>query len=538
MTRIRPFLILLLTLLPLFAAQAQDAPPQFALALADLGSRLNRPITLNDLDAWNYEQNLYSDTAFGCQYVAGEPRPNGISAFTFTFAYQNHTYDYRVAADGSLTFPCDPSMPQGTAATPTPTNCPAGFVGYLPPKLEVGGYGRIGTGGTPNRLRDQPSVNGTQIGLIQPGTTIEIIDGPFCEDQSHIIWWRVDDHGTQGWTAEGQLPNNYFLSPSAATLPAERDLITPDTADTLVPLTSISLAGVRSISIPREQKWIALGGQSGLAVYDLATLNLVANLGDISAPVTAVAFSPDARWLAYATQNGRLTVIDTQTQARTYLIETGSSRINGLAFDSNGNLIAGTGSPTGGASGWEEFALPGGNSLLKPAAESWVRGVGFSPDGTLFAWVDTTLHVVQLPGGAALGTFALQTPGNGGLAWRPSPAGVQPTRQIAFTDGTRVRLENLDTKAEQVYEDDASFTPGAVAFNSDGTLLAAMSIADNPATGSLVNLFAADTGDLIASTPLKASSAMTFSPDGTLLVIAAYDEVLFLGVDNLQIAVG
>jgi hypothetical protein len=115
---------------------------------------------------------------------------------------------------------------------------------------------------------------------------------------------------------------------------------------------------------------------------------------------------------------------------------------------------------------------------------------------------------------------------------------VQPTRQIAFTDGTRVRLENLDTKAEQVYEDDASFTPGAVAFNADGTLLAAMSIADNPATGSLVNLFAADTGDLIASTPLKASSAMTFSPDGTLLVIAAYDEVLFLGVDNLQIAVG
>lgn len=541
MTRIRPLLILLLILLPLVAAQAQDTPPQFALALSSLSSFLGTPLTMQSLDNWSYEQNWYTDTALGCSFVAGTPRPEGVSAFTFLMVYKGVTYDYRVSLDGSMVFPCiregGGQVPAQQGSTPTPSNCPGGFLGYLPPKLEVGGYGRIGTGGTPNRLRDQPSVNGTQIGLIQPGTTVEVIDGPVCEESSHIIWWRVDDHGAQGWTAEGQLPDNYFLSPTAATLPAERDLITPNTADTLVPLTSISLAGVSSISLPSDQKWIALGGQSGLAVYDLTALTLVANLGDITQAVAAVAFSPDGHYLAYATQDGRLTVIDTQTQTRANLVG-GGGRINSLAFNaSSTSLIYGGGSPNGGAAGWAEFVLPGGTPGRKSPATSWVRNVGYSPDGTLFAWLDTSLHVVDASGAPAA-NFSLQAPENGGMAWRPVPAGVQPTRQIAFADGARVGLENLDSHTEQVYEDDASFTPGALSFNRDGSLLAAMSTADNPATGSLVNLFAADTGDLITSTPLKASSAMIFSPDGTLLVVAAFDEVLFLGVDNTMIAVG
>ncbi len=540
MARIRPLILVCLLLLPLFGAQAQNVPPQFALALGDLSNRLNHPITLNDLDAWNYEQNLYTDTTFGCPYVTGEPRPNGISAFTFTFGYKGKNYDYRVAADGSLTFPCDASLPQGSQPTPMATNCPVGYDGYLTPKLEVGGGARIGTGGTPNRLRDQPSINGTQIGLIQPGATVTVIAGPTCEDQSKIIWWRVDDNGTQGWTAEGQLPNNYFLSPSAVTLPAERDLITPDTADSLAPLTTISLAGVSSISIPQDEKQIALGGLSGLAVYNLSDFSLNPLLGDISAPVTAVAFSPDRRYLAYATQGGKLIVADTTTGTRTTLTQISGSRINSLAFipsDAGYNLIMGSGSPTSAAANWEEFALPNGSSLSKMPTASWVRGVAFSPDAAQFAWLDTALHVVQV-NGAAVASFISAQPGNGSLAWRPTPAGSLITHQIAFTDGARVRLENLDAKVEQIYEDDPSFVPGVISFNRDGSLLAAMSIATNAATGSLINLFDVATSDLITSTPLQASSTLTFSPDGTLLVVASFDEVVFLGIDTSQLPVG
>src|SRR3954452_18709573 len=101
MARFRPIiLVLFLMLLPLVGAQAQNVPPQIAFPLANLSSRLGHPITLNTLDSWTYDQNLYYDTALGCPYVAGTPRPEGISGITFLLVYQGTTYDYRVSPDG------------------------------------------------------------------------------------------------------------------------------------------------------------------------------------------------------------------------------------------------------------------------------------------------------------------------------------------------------------------------------------------------------------------------------------------------------
>src|SRR4051794_12923593 len=146
MRRFRPFILFLLLLLPLVSAQAQDLPPQFSQALASLSSFLGRPLTVQDLDNWSFHQDLYTDTALGCQFVAGQPRPEGISGLTFLMIYQGVTYDYRVSADGSIIFPCIADgggqiQPQPTSAA---TNCPPDFAGYLPPKLQVGGQGRIG----------------------------------------------------------------------------------------------------------------------------------------------------------------------------------------------------------------------------------------------------------------------------------------------------------------------------------------------------------------------------------------------------------
>src|SRR5215212_1614344 len=110
MARFRPIIFILFFLLPLIGAQAQDLPPQFALALSSLSSFLGKPLTASDLDNWSFHQDFYTDTALGCQYVAGAPRPEGISGLTFLMIYQTVTYDYRVSADGSIVFPC---LPEG-----------------------------------------------------------------------------------------------------------------------------------------------------------------------------------------------------------------------------------------------------------------------------------------------------------------------------------------------------------------------------------------------------------------------------------------
>ena len=152
------------------------------------------------------------------------------------------------------------SAGQPTSAPAATTNCPADFAGYLPPRLKVGGQASIGPNGTANRLRAQPNVNAQQIGLIQPGSTITVLDGPSCEDASHIIWWRVSDNGNVGWTAEGQPPSNYFLDPVGGTLPNERNLISATNASALSPLTTLSVPGVNSISFTADGILVAFGG--------------------------------------------------------------------------------------------------------------------------------------------------------------------------------------------------------------------------------------------------------------------------------------
>ncbi|HVU10679.1 MAG TPA: SH3 domain-containing protein [Phototrophicaceae bacterium] len=540
MARIRPLIVaLMLLLLPLIGVQGQGQPPsQIALAISNLSSLLGQPITINSLDNWSYAQNFYTDSALGCPYVMGTPVPSGISAYTFKLTYKGVTYDYRVSADGSLIFPClkEGGGPLGATAQPLqpgqataqPSNCPAGYAGYLAPRLQVGAQAQIATNGTPNRLRNQPSVNAQQIGMIQPGTTVSVVGGPTCEDSSKIVWWQVIASGVTGWTAEGQLPNNYFLAPVGGSLQAERDLITVSNVGSLVPLSNIPLAGVSSIAFSQDNQWIALGGLSGLAVYDLSTLKLLPQLGDISQPVTAVAFSNDGRYLTAARQDGSLQIEDTGSGTRVLLGRSTNERINSVTFspDARDLLAFGSGTPTGTTAAWEIFNLPGNSTLRAASSSTPVRGVAFSSDGTLFAWVDAALNVMLTASSTTVRTTALTQATRGGVAWRPS------SHAVAFADGTNIRLDNLDNNTEQVYTADANFIPAVMSFSKDGSLLATMDVPSNTATGSNLNIFDTDTADLITNTVLEASNTLVFSPDGTLLAIGANDQVILLGANT------
>ena len=71
-------------------------------------------------------------------------------------------------------------------------------------------FGRVAPGGDANRLRNSPSLNGQQIGRIEPGDIFEVIGGPQCGDG--YVWLEVSYQGVVGWTAESSV-DGYWLEP-------------------------------------------------------------------------------------------------------------------------------------------------------------------------------------------------------------------------------------------------------------------------------------------------------------------------------------
>jgi dipeptidyl aminopeptidase/acylaminoacyl peptidase len=106
----------------------------------------------------------------------------------------------------------------------------------------------------------------------------------------------------------------------------------------------------------------------------------------------AVAFSPDGRRIASASDDGRVVVWDTETGAQVLTLSGYNAQVNGVAFDPRGLRIAsasidGTIRLWDAVTGEEVFTLRGhGGSVL---------GVSFSPDGTQIATasVDMTIKI-------------------------------------------------------------------------------------------------------------------------------------------------
>jgi hypothetical protein len=550
MLKPRLLLLALLLLIPVAGhGQEGNVPAQIFYALNDLSRYFNTEIGLDDLSSWSYVLDFHNDTALGCALVTGSAAPQGISAYTFRLDYQGVIYDYRVAEDGSIVFPCNAALleqaPLGNAVPASVMEpCPVDFAGFLAPRLEISGRGRIAPGGTPNRLRQQADLNAPQIGLIAPGTTFNILQGPSCDAETGIIWWLVDVGGTQGWTAEG-LGSDYFVEPVASSVvPSERSLINAENVEFLVPLATLPLPGVSALAFNPDGSRLAVAGTTGLGVYELATFQPVPGTIDRAARATQIAFSADDRYLAYSTPTAELVVIDLTSGASYVLSDAPREQVNDLDFSPTlpTALAVASGStfePVISTPAWLLYDVEFDLRQLEFPTPSWVRNVAFSPDGEWFAWLDLSVHVADVTTGDELYRIDLSEPSRGGLTWRPQPETAVAPESIAFSDGALVRWVELETGAEIDYSGDADFFPAAISFTPDGTLLAAINAPPPGAEiGSTLNVWDVETADLLFGSAIEPSAELEFSPDGTLLAIAVEGEVILLGIESESVPVG
>jgi len=75
----------------------------------------------------------------------------------------------------------------------------------------------------PNRVRENPGTGQRVLGLIFPGESFVVLDGPACANG--WVWWKVRAHkdGLTGWTVEGSA-GTYWLVPLATATPVAATL--------------------------------------------------------------------------------------------------------------------------------------------------------------------------------------------------------------------------------------------------------------------------------------------------------------------------
>jgi len=97
---------------------------------------------------------------------------------------------------------------EGSSGVIESTNEPEGIwdpcPGYHVSQLHVGDYAIVNVeSDLPNRVRSAPNRESQVLGVIAPGETMFILDGPECANG--WVWWYVsaEDQQLQGWTSEG-----------------------------------------------------------------------------------------------------------------------------------------------------------------------------------------------------------------------------------------------------------------------------------------------------------------------------------------------
>ena len=87
--------------------------------------------------------------------------------------------------------------------------CPPDFDGYLAPRLQSGERARSPASIQLN-IRPEPTTQRARLGVLPPGTTFTVSDGPQCGDG--YVWWRSEE--LDGWLAEGDpSTESYWLEP-------------------------------------------------------------------------------------------------------------------------------------------------------------------------------------------------------------------------------------------------------------------------------------------------------------------------------------
>lgn len=239
--------------------------------------------------------------------------------------------------------------------------------------------------------------------------------------------------------------------------------------------------------------------------------------------VTAVAYSPDGKWIASAERDGAVQLWDTKGSRLAVRLQGHLDDVNDLAFSPDSRLLASAGDDQV-VRIWE-IGSGGSPRILSDFSNLAAYGVAFSPDGTLLAVAceDARVRLWDTRTWAQSKTLTGHT---------------GPVRKVIFfPDGLRVASCSQDgnCRVNSLASDAAVTTFAATAkgpdshiisaFSSDGSVLATSGWSDRT-----VRFWSTESGELIDSGGASESSirSLAFSPDDRWLVAGTRNGCLWV----------
>jgi hypothetical protein len=183
-------------------------------------------------------------------------------------------------------------------------------------------------------------------------------------------------------------------------------------------------------------------------------------------PVTALAITPDRRWVLLGGRDGRIRVYDRETGELRHKPVTAHPReIACLAISDDGRVASGD--VDGVVRVWNPAAWPRAAGYIECPWTASIRGLAFSPrdEGVLFFIAARNLRRWQIKAGNA--PFAYQLPGNGPFVMRVAGGDVD----ICTLGGDQLRRFSVFGGDEQRFDLSASLEPTALDLSPDGRLL-------------------------------------------------------------------